>query len=238
MSITAEGICKSYQTNAGEFCALKHTNLTFSAGEFVSLTGVSGSGKSTLLNLLSGIDNPTSGAVKLDGQDYSSLNESALAKFRGQQIGIVFQFFQLLPTLTAIENILLAMELSKKLPSQQWRSKAHQIMHKLDIVKLADKMPTQLSGGEQQRVAICRALANEPTILIADEPTGNLDSHNSQMILALFKALAREGRCVIIATHNTASLNEFDRIIRLEDGEIVSDDVNHNPLLDLKVLVS
>jgi putative ABC transport system ATP-binding protein len=219
-TVVFEDVGKCYDTGAGQFNALQPLDLTFRAGEFVGLVGPSGSGKSTLLNLLGGIDHPSSGRVTIAGATLSELSESALAEFRGNNIGIVFQFFQLVPTLTVLENVILAMDFVGTIPRNQRGKRAQDLLDQMGIRRHGDKLPAKLSGGEQQRVAIARALANDPPILIADEPTGNLDSENSDKITSLFAECAAAGRLVIVATHETQKLDHFSRIIALKDGSL------------------
>jgi putative ABC transport system ATP-binding protein len=176
-----------------------------------------------LLHLISGIDRPSCGSVRVDGTDLGKLSESALSRFRGRSIGIVFQFFELIPTLTALENILLAMDLVNVLPAAQRRARALTLLDQMGIVAHARKLPSRLSGGEQQRVAIARALANDPPILVADEPCGNLDSVNGELVTALFAQCAADGRTVVVATHERTGLERYDRVLRIVDGEFESE---------------
>ena len=200
--------------------ALHPTSLTFQRSEFVAVTGPSGSGKSTFLNLLSGIDRPSAGDIRVDGTALSGLSEAALAKFRGGRIGIVFQFFELISTLSAAENVQLAMDLVGKLPRPQRRRRAVELLEQVGLATMINKLPSRLSGGEQQRVAIARALANDPPILVADEPTGNLDRRNAEQVIELFGRFAAEGRCVILATHAQADKSRFSRILHIADGRV------------------
>ena len=230
-TVVFEDVGKCYDTGAGRFNALLPLDLTFRAGEFVGLVGPSGSGKSTLLNLLGGIDHPSSGRVTIAGTTISELSESELAEFRGNNIGIVFQFFQLVPTLTVLENVILAMDFVGTIPRNQRSERALALLDQMGIKRHSDKLPAKLSGGEQQRVAIARALANDPPILIADEPTGNLDSENSDTITSLFAECAKAGRLVIVATHETQKLDHFSRIIALRDGALDLDTVHKDAVL-------
>lgn len=226
-------VAKQYKTGAGLFNALLPLDLNFKAGEFVGLVGPSGSGKSTLLNLLSGIDHPSSGLVSIAGNRISDLSESDLADFRGAHIGIVFQFFQLIPTLSVLENVVLAMDLVGTIDKKERKPRAIMLLDQMGLKRHQDKLPAKLSGGEQQRVAIARALANDPPILIADEPTGNLDSENSDHITTIFENCAKAGRLVIMATHETQDLDRFSRVISLKDGAVISD-VNQVVSIPLK----
>lgn len=214
---------KDYETPSGSFTALQDINLRVRSGEFVAIVGKSGSGKTTLLNLLAGIDRPTSGVISIAGTRLDLLSESQLAEWRGQTIGLVFQFFQLLPTLTVVENVMLPMDFAEIIPADQRRSRALQLLERVDIQDQADKLPVALSGGQQQRAAIARALANEPPILMADEPTGNLDEATRTSVLELFASLNSDGRTIIIVTHERDISSYTNRQVTLVDGRIASD---------------
>ena len=233
-TVKFEDVGKCYDTGAGRFSALLPLDLSFRAGEFVGLVGPSGSGKSTLLNLLGGIDHPSSGQVTIAGATLGELSESEMADFRGNNIGIVFQFFQLVPTLTVLENVILPMDFVGAIPRNRRRKRALDLLDQMGIGRHADKLPAKLSGGEQQRVAIARALANDPPILIADEPTGNLDSEHSDRITSLFAECAAAGRLVIVATHETQKLDHFSRIIALKDGLLDLDNLQNDAALQQK----
>jgi putative ABC transport system ATP-binding protein len=192
------------------------------AGEFVAISGKSGSGKSTLLNMAGGIDRPSSGSVTIGGTSIQGMSESDLAEWRGRNIGFVFQFFQLLPTLTAVENVMLPMDFRKVIPVRKRRSRALELLDSVGVADQAGKLPATLSGGQQQRVAIARALANDPPVILADEPTGNLDSQTGAAILRLFGKLAGDGRTVIIVTHEHDLAGLIDRSVELADGMVVS----------------
>jgi ABC-type lipoprotein export system ATPase subunit len=220
--IALTGAARTFTQGTVQTAALRPLSLTIDRGEFVAITGASGSGKSTLLNLISGIDRPTSGSIGIDGVDLNGLNENRLARFRGSKMGIVFQFFELIQTLTALENILLAMDLVGVVPTIERRDRAMNLLHQMGLADHARKLPCRLSGGEQQRVAIARALANDPPILIADEPTGNLDQRNGDLVATLFGQCAADGRTVIIATHETRDLSRYNRVLRLADGALIS----------------
>ena len=221
--ITLNSAGKSYQTAAATFTALKPTNLSIAKGEFVAITGPSGSGKSTLLNLVGGIDVPSSGEVVISDNSISNLDETRLAEFRGKHIGIVFQFFQLIPTLTALENVILAMDLVNFIPRSSRRDRAGELLDSVGLYDHRNKLPSALSGGEQQRVAIARALANDPPILLADEPTGNLDSANSELVNEIFAECSRDSRTILVATHESGDLAQYSRHIQIADGALVSD---------------
>ncbi len=220
--ITLEGVSKVFQLKERSFTALNNIRLTINKGDYVAVVGKSGSGKSTLLNMITGIDHPTSGKISLNGTEIGNLNESHLAIWRGKNIGIVFQFFQLIPTLSILENLLLAMEFVNVIPKQERVKRAKDLLSEVGILEQADKMPASLSGGEQQRAAIARALANDPAIVVADEPTGNLDSKTAEAINTIFSSLAKSGKTVIVVTHEKDIALKYDRTFILSDGEIVS----------------
>ena len=221
--IDLQEIDKFYKTAVGDFPALKKVDLHIEAGEFVSIIGKSGSGKSTLLNMITGIDRPSAGEVYVNNTAVHELNENRMARWRGVNLGIVFQFFQLLPTISVIENIMLPMDFCHTYPMREREKRALEL---LDLVELADhayKLPTALSGGQQQRVAIARALANDPPILIADEPTGNLDSKTADSVFGLFRNLVAQGKTIIIVTHDSGLARRTDRTALITDGEIVNE---------------
>ena len=219
--ITLHKVGKSYVTPAGLYPALRDIDLEIGAGEFVALVGKSGSGKSTLLNLIGGIDRPSQGEVIVAGVAAHQLPENSLARWRGKTVGVVFQFFQLLPTLTIAENVMLPMDFCNVRSPRQRRGHALELLELVGIRDQADKLPSALSGGQQQRVAIARALANDPPIIIADEPTGNLDSVTARAMLDLFHKLVDLGSTVLIATHER-DISGIDRTIELVDGAIAS----------------
>jgi putative ABC transport system ATP-binding protein len=226
MTIEVSQVSKTYETGAGRFDALRELSLALDDGEFIGLVGPSGSGKSTLLNLISGIDRPSSGDISVDGERLCGLSETRLAGLRGRKIGFVFQFFQLAPTLTVFENVMLAMDLVGTIPRRERHRRVTDLLDQMGVLRHKDKMPALLSGGEQQRVAVARALANDPPILVADEPTGNLDSENSDRILDVFQACARDGRLVVIATHDLEQTDRFSRVLTLGDGALIKDEAN------------
>ena len=211
--IVLRDVDKRYTTHAGTFTALRGVSLEVGRGEFVGIVGQSGSGKTTLLNLISGIDRPTRGEVCVGGVAVHALRERDMARWRGRNVGIVFQFFQLLPTLTVVENVMLPMDLCARWLSRDRRARANALLEQLGVADQAHKLPATLSGGQQQRVAIARALANAPAVLLADEPTGNLDSHNSSIILELFAVLAREGQTIVTATHDAEAHRACTRTV-------------------------
>jgi putative ABC transport system ATP-binding protein len=216
--ISLHQVSKSYPSPSGAFAALKEVSLEIGQGEFVGLLGKSGSGKSTLLNLIAGIDRATAGSVTVAGQALQGLNEQQLAHWRGGAVGVVFQFFQLLPTLTALENVMLAMDFCQKFPARDRRARALALLGQVGVAEQAAKLPATLSGGQQQRVAIARALANAPALIVADEPTGNLDSATAATVLALFRELASAGTTMLVATHDEDIARLSDRCIHVVDG--------------------
>ena len=219
--IALNHVSKTYETPAGKFAALKDIDLNIEPGHFVGIVGKSGSGKSTLLNMVAGIDRPSSGTVAVAGTEIQNLSENKLASWRGRNVGFVFQFFQLLPTLTAAENIMLPMDFSKNIALRERRKRAIALLERVGVGRHADKLPATLSGGEQQRVAIARALANEPPLVLADEPTGNLDSVTATAILDLFRDMANPGTTVVIATHEADIARVIDRRIEISDGSLL-----------------
>jgi ABC-type lipoprotein export system ATPase subunit len=214
---------KYYKTAVGDYHALNSIDLQINAGEFVSIIGKSGSGKSTLLNMITGIDHPTSGQVFVNGTAVHELNENRMARWRGKNLGIVFQFFQLLPTISVIENIMLPMDFCRTYPMREREKRALDLLEMVELADHAYKLPTALSGGQQQRVAIARALANDPPIVIADEPTGNLDSKTAESVFALFNDLVSKGKTIIIVTHDSGLAKRTHRTALITDGEIVNE---------------
>ena len=226
--IELRGVTKAYEIAVGKFWALKGIDMQIDAGEFVAIVGKSGSGKSTLINMITGIDNLTTGEIFVTSTPVHALNQEQLAVWRGKNVGIVFQFFQLLPTLTVEENVELPMDFCNTFPVSERRERAIFLLEKVGISKQADKLPSDLSGGEQQRAAIARALANDPQLLVADEPTGNLDSHTSEAVMELFANLAAEGKTVVMVTHERDLSRHFTRTITLSDGVIVTNTGGQN----------
>jgi putative ABC transport system ATP-binding protein len=216
--ITLRRITKTYETPAGNFEALRNIDLEITAGEFVAIVGKSGSGKSTLLNMIGGIDRPSSGSLAVGGAEIQSLSHNELATWRGRQVGFVFQFFQLLPTLTVAENVMLPMDFCGMLPRGQRNARAMQLLDRVGVRDQAGKLPSALSGGQQQRVAIARALANDPPVILADEPTGNLDSETSAAIFRLFGELAADGKTLLVVTHDAEGVKCVSRTITIVDG--------------------
>jgi len=221
--IDLQDIHKYYKTAAGDFHALNSVDLQINSGEFVSVIGKSGSGKSTLLNMITGIDRPSSGEVFVNDTAVHKLSENRTARWRGKNLGIVFQFFQLLPTISVVENIMLPMDFCHTYPMREREKRALSLLKLVELDEHAYKLPTALSGGQQQRVAIARALANDPPIVIADEPTGNLDSKTADSVFELFRNLVTEGKTIIIVTHDSGLAKRTDRTALITDGEIVNE---------------
>lgn len=214
---------KVYKSSAGEFQALKGIDLTIGRGEFVGIIGKSGSGKSTLINMITGIDRPSSGQVLVGNTPVHALSENQMARWRGNNLGIVFQFFQLLPTLSVIENVMLPMDFCNTYPVRERKQRATRLLQMVDMTDHAYKLPSALSGGQQQRVAIARALANDPQLIIADEPTGNLDSKTANAMFQLFEHLTGEGKTVVMVTHDSSLARRVSRTILIADGEVVNE---------------
>ena len=214
-------VVKTFETPAGKFTALRGVDLHIDEGEFVSIVGKSGSGKSTLINMITGIDYPTSGEVWVGGTDVRHLGEGQMAVWRGRTIGVVFQFFQLLPTLTAIENVTLPMDFGRIWPLAERRERAMHLLEWVGMTDLAHELPSALSGGQQQSVAIARALANDPPLVAADEPTGNLDSKTAETIFRLFERLVDDGKTILVVTHDSDLAKRTNRTVVLADGEIM-----------------
>lgn len=221
--ITLHQVHKVYKNAAGGYIALQNIDLTIGQGEFVGIIGRSGSGKSTLINMITGIDRPTSGEVYVGGTAVHSLTENQIARWRGRNLGIVFQFFQLLPNLSVIENVMLPMDFCHSFPLGERRQRAIKLLEMTDMVEHATKSPSALSGGQQQRVAIARALANDPPVIIADEPTGNLDSKTADNMFKLFENLVAEGKTVIMVTHDSSLARRVSRTVLIVDGEVVNE---------------
>jgi putative ABC transport system ATP-binding protein len=217
-------VVKDYVTDAGPFRALHDVDLQVDPGEFIAVVGRSGSGKSTLMNMMTGIDRATGGTVTVAGQDLALLSEGKVAEWRGRTVGVIFQFFQLLPTLTVAENVMLPMDFLGTRPMRSRRSHALALLARVELADQAEKLPATLSGGQQQRAAVARALANDPPIVTADEPTGNLDSDTARALLDLFRALAADGTTVVIATHDRDITRVASRTFAIADGRIFQDE--------------
>ena len=221
--IELEGVVKIYRTGKLEYPALRGVDLTIDGGQMVAVVGPSGSGKTTIMNMITGIDRPTAGSVVVDGQQIDELSEEQLAVWRGGNVGIVFQFFQLLPTLTAVENAMLPLDFARK---GSKRARFETARHNLELVGLGDKLhhlPAELSGGEQQRVAIARALAPDPKLIIGDEPTGNLDTQTAADMFELLERLNDEGKTVLYVTHDLELAARAGRVVTIRDGLVVGE---------------
>ena len=216
--INADDVCKTYPSQAGGVDALKHVSFSIKKGEFVGIVGKSGAGKSTLVNMLTGVDTLTSGSITIGDVPIHALSEDQRNIWRGKHVGIVYQSFELLNQLTVLENITLAMDFCGQYRNHQSVERALHLLEQVEIADHAYKVPTAVSGGQQQRVAIARAMANDPEIIVADEPTGNLDSQTSQTILELFSSLQKQGRTIVMVTHNMSLLPFFSKLYQLSDG--------------------
>jgi len=221
--IEIKNLRKVYQTPAGDFTAVNGINVEVQRGEFVAIIGKSGSGKSTFINMITGIDRPTSGEIMINGAPVHSFSEAQMAAWRGRNLGIVFQFFQLFPTLTILENIILPMELNKLYSKSERKERAMHLLEKVEMTSQAHKLPSAISAGQQQRVAIARALANDPPLLVADEPTGNLDSRTAEKIFSLFENLVSAGTTILMVTHDRDLARRVNRTILISDGEVVNE---------------
>jgi putative ABC transport system ATP-binding protein len=220
VSIVLKQVYKSYANESGVYPVLKGIDLSIRQGEFVAVLGKSGSGKSTLLNLITGIDKPTSGTVQVLGTDLHALPPRLILSWRGKNIGVIFQFFQLLPTLSLLENVMLPMDFCGMYSRKEREQRAWELLEQVQMADHARKMPSSVSGGQQQRVAIARALANDPRIIVADEPTGSLDSQSAESIFALFYELVAKGKTVVLVTHDNALASQVQRAVVLTDGKL------------------
>jgi putative ABC transport system ATP-binding protein len=221
--IQLKDVSKAYETPAGKFVALKNINLEIDRGEFVAVVGKSGSGKSTLINMITGIDRPSAGEIIINGTPIHKLDEGPMAVWRGKTIGVIFQFFQLLPMLTCVENVMLPMDFCNVYKPSERRAKALHLLEQVEMADQADKLPSEVSGGQQQRVAIARALANDPPLLVADEPTGNLDSRTADAVFQLFQRQIDQGKTIVMVTHDIELAKRVTRTVTIADGEIVGD---------------
>lgn len=223
--IRVNDLCKYFETKAGKVAALDHISFSVRDGDFVGIVGKSGSGKSTLINMLAGIDKPSSGSVRIFGRKLEEMNENQLALMRGSEVGIVFQFFQLLPVLTVLENVLLPMDFLGRVPEKERMERAYEVLRMMDLQDQAGKLPSELSGGLQQKAAIARALANDPPVIIADEPTGNLDSAAAEKIFRLFEELSEKAKTIVMVTHDSELVRMAHRILTIRDGALTGDEV-------------
>ena len=219
--VLLENVEKVFHTKAGPFKALRGIDLTVDAGEFVAVVGPSGSGKSTLINMITGIDRPTTGEVHVAGERLTKMSENRVAKWRGRNVGVVFQFFQLLPTLTVLENVMMPMHYTGTYKGQR-RERALELLRLVEIPETADKYPSQISGGQQQRAAIARALSNDPVLIVGDEPTGNLDTVSAGLVFALFEDLVEQGKTIIMVTHDWELAGEIPRVEEVRNGQLVA----------------
>jgi len=226
--IDLRDVVKTYETGAGGVTVLQDISFKMHAGEFASIVGPSGSGKSTLLNMITGIDRPTSGEVHVGGEAVHTLNENQLARWRGRSVGVIFQFFQLLPTLTIAENVILPMDFCGLHRPRERRERALELLERVGIAEHADKLPSTLSGGEQQRAAIARAMANDPDLIVGDEPTGNLDTQTANDVFDLFQDLVEQGKTLLIVTHDRSLSQRTNRVLHLLDGRLDRDQDNGN----------
>ncbi len=222
--IDLQNVVKTYPTGAGNMTVLKDINLKIQPGEFVSVVGPSGSGKSTLLNMVTGIDRPTSGSVIIGSQTVHTFTENELARWRGRHIGVIFQFFQLLPALTVLENVILPMDFCRMYTRRERKERGMYLLEQVGIDDQAHKLPNALSGGQQQRAAIARALANDPPLIVADEPTGNLDSATADAVFALFENLVSQGKTLFVVTHEQGLSERMGRVIHILDGRVDRDE--------------
>jgi putative ABC transport system ATP-binding protein len=220
--VDLRGVCKGFETGAGAVPVLEDISLRIGDGEFVGVVGPSGSGKSTMINMITGIDRPTGGEVWVAGQRLNDMGEGELARFRGQNIGVIFQFFQLIPTLTLLDNVMLPMDFCNTFPARQRRKRAMELLELVQVPEIAHKLPSQASGGQQQRAAIARALANDPRLIVADEPTGNLDTASARLIFALFGDLVARGKTVVMVTHDRELARMIPRVEEMCDGRLVA----------------
>jgi putative ABC transport system ATP-binding protein len=216
-------VVKAYKTPVGDFIALAGVDLTVDKGEFVMVTGKSGSGKSTLINMITGIDKPSSGEIQVAGTFVHNLKEGPMAEWRGRNVGVIFQFFQLLPMLSCIENIMLPMDFCHMYTPKERKERALHLLEQVEMAEHAYKLPSEVSGGQQQRVAIARSLANDPPILVADEPTGNLDSKTADSVFKLFADFVASDKTILMVTHDNELASRVSRQIMLADGEIVDE---------------
>lgn len=222
--VSAQRVTKVYPMGKVSVVALDDVSFSIEEGEFVAIMGPSGSGKSTLMNLIGCLDKPTSGTISIDNTDIAHLSDRQLARLRGSQIGFVFQTFNLIPRIDALANVMLPMTFAQKIPPKERRARAQMLLESVGLGQRLHHMPSELSGGERQRVAIARALANDPKILLADEPTGNLDTKTGKAILELFVELHKSGRTLVVVTHDAAVAAHARRILRLLDGKIVGEE--------------
>ncbi len=217
-------VIKTFPVGGGEITVLKGLSFDVKSGEFISIVGPSGNGKSTLLNMITGIDRPTRGEVIVTGREVHKMSENQLAAWRGQHVGIIFQFFQMLPALTLLQNVMLPMDFAKKFTPRERKERALQLLETVDLADQANKLPGNVSGGQQQRAAIARALANDPELLVADEPTGNLDTRTANDVFDMFVQLVKQGKTLVMVTHDKELSRRVPRVVEIIDGKITRDE--------------
>jgi putative ABC transport system ATP-binding protein len=217
-------VVKTFPVGGGEITVLKGLSFDVKSGEFISIVGPSGNGKSTLLNMITGIDRPTSGEVIVTGREVHNMSENQLAAWRGKHVGIIFQFFQMLPALTLLQNVMLPMDFAKKYTPRERKERALQLLESVDLADQANKLPGNVSGGQQQRAAIARALANDPELLVADEPTGNLDTRTANDMFDMFVQLVKQGKTLVMVTHDKELSRRVPRVVEIIDGRITRDE--------------
>jgi putative ABC transport system ATP-binding protein len=222
--VQIKDVVKTFPVGGGEITVLKGLSFDVKSGEFISIVGPSGNGKSTLLNMITGIDRPTSGEVIVTGREVHRMSENQLAAWRGQHVGIIFQFFQMLPALTLLQNVMLPMDFAKKYTPRERKERALQLLETVDLADQANKLPGNVSGGQQQRAAIARALANDPELLVADEPTGNLDTRTANDVFDMFVQLVKQGKTLVMVTHDKELSRRVPRVVEIIDGRITRDE--------------
>jgi putative ABC transport system ATP-binding protein len=222
--VQIKDVIKTFPVGGGEVTILKGLTFDVKSGEFVSIVGPSGNGKSTLLNMITGIDRPTSGEVIVTGREVHKMSENQLAAWRGQHVGIIFQFFQMLPALTLLQNVMLPMDFAKKYSPRERKERGLQLLETVDLADQANKLPGNVSGGQQQRAAIARALANDPELLVADEPTGNLDTRTANDVFDMFVQLVKQGKTLVMVTHDKELSRRVPRVVEIIDGRITRDE--------------
>jgi ABC-type lipoprotein export system ATPase subunit len=223
--VEIKDVVKKFRVGSNDVTILKGVSFQVQPGEFLSIVGPSGNGKSTLLNMITGIDRPSSGEIVVTGQRIDRMSEDRLAAWRGEQVGIIFQFFQMLPALSLLQNVILPMDLARKYQPRERRERAQHLLEIVGLADQADKLPSMVSGGQQQRAAIARALANDPALLIADEPTGNLDSRTSHDIFSLFNDVVAQGKTLLMVTHDKELARQVPRVVEILDGRITRDEL-------------
>jgi putative ABC transport system ATP-binding protein len=222
--VQIKDVVKSFKVGDGEVTILKGISFDVKDGEFVSIVGPSGNGKSTLLNMITGIDRPSNGDVIVTGRNLNKMSENQLAAWRGENVGIIFQFFQMLPALSLLQNVILPMDFANKYPPKERRERAMELLERVGLADQADKLPSMVSGGQQQRAAIARALANDPPLLVGDEPTGNLDSRTAQDVFDLFSELVESGKSMLMVTHDKELAKRVPRVVEITNGKITRDE--------------